>query len=90
MNAIRIRKKIDSETLHLPELRPLLGHTVEIVVFDNTITDRTEAAPVVTPGTGDWDAAARAAQELRESGYNFDAWEQQREFDLQHANDHLP
>jgi hypothetical protein len=34
MNAIRIRKQIDSETLHLPELKPLLGKTVEIIVLE--------------------------------------------------------
>jgi hypothetical protein len=32
MAAIRIRKTIDSDTLHLPELRPFIGQTVEIVV----------------------------------------------------------
>ena len=32
MAPIRIRKRIDSETLHLPELKPFLGKTVEIVV----------------------------------------------------------
>jgi len=37
-----------------------------------------------------WAAAARAAQELRESGYDFDAWREQREYDRKHANDHLP
>jgi len=31
MNTIRIRKHLDSETLHLPELKPLLGKTVEII-----------------------------------------------------------
>jgi hypothetical protein len=35
-------------------------------------------------------AAARAARGLRESGYDFDAWRQQREYDLKHALDHLP
>jgi hypothetical protein len=32
MAAIRIRKTIDSETLHLPELKPLMGRTVEITI----------------------------------------------------------
>jgi hypothetical protein len=32
MATIRIRKHLDSETLVLPELRPLLGKTVEISV----------------------------------------------------------
>jgi hypothetical protein len=34
MAAIHILKQIDSETLHLPELRPLLGRTVEITIVD--------------------------------------------------------
>ena len=34
MNAIRIVKKLDSETLYLPELRPLVGRTVEIIVVE--------------------------------------------------------
>lgn len=34
MNAIRIHKQIDSETLHLPELKPLIGKTVEIIVLE--------------------------------------------------------
>jgi hypothetical protein len=32
MNAIRIRRQLDSDTLHLPELKPLLGKMVEIIV----------------------------------------------------------
>ena len=32
MAAIRIRKTLDSDTLHLPELRPYIGQTVEITV----------------------------------------------------------
>jgi hypothetical protein len=44
----------------------------------------------VSTGTGDWAAAARAAEELRETGYDFDAWRRQREYDLKHATDHLP
>ncbi|MBI3830464.1 MAG: hypothetical protein HY291_13170 [Planctomycetes bacterium] len=32
MSAIRIRKHLDSATLHLPQLRPLIGKNVEITV----------------------------------------------------------
>ena len=39
MDAIRVRKTIDSETLHLPELRPLIGRAVDITIE--------EQAPVV-------------------------------------------
>jgi hypothetical protein len=82
MNTIRIRKKLESETLHLPELHALIGKDVEIFV--------TEVSPIpqVIPGTGDWDAAMQAARELED--YDFDAVRQQREYDLLHADDHLP
>jgi hypothetical protein len=32
MNAVRIRKRINSDTLTLPELRPFIGRTVDIVI----------------------------------------------------------
>ena len=82
MNAIRIRKKIDSETLHLPELKALVGRTVEIIVLEE------EPCPNVGSGTGDWDAAMKAVASL--DSYDFDAVKRQREYDLQHAKDHLP
>lgn len=34
MNAIRIQTQIDSDTLHLPELQPLIGKRVEIIVLE--------------------------------------------------------
>ena len=34
------------------------------------------------------DAAATAARSLRETGYDFDAWQSQCDFDLTHAADH--
>ena len=40
------------------------------------------------PGTGDWDAAMKAARELED--YDFDAYRRQRDYDLQHARDHQP
>lgn len=82
MTAIRIRKTIDSETLHLPELRPLVGQTVEIIVLEET------ASASIEPGTGDWDDAKCAVDELED--YDFDAVARQREYDLKHARDHLP
>jgi hypothetical protein len=83
VNAIRIQTTLTSDTLHLPELKPLVGRPVEIIILDAA------EPPLVQPGTGDWEAAARAAKALRESGYDFDAWREQREFDRQHAEDHL-
>ena len=79
MNAVTIRMKIESETLHLPELKPLIGKAVEIVVREE---------PVTAASVADWDAAMQAARELE--GYDFDAWRQQRDVDRVHATDHLP
>jgi hypothetical protein len=36
MSTIHVRRRIDSETLHLPELRPLLGKTVDITIVEET------------------------------------------------------
>ena len=44
MTAIRIRRKLDSDTLHLPELKPLIGKTVEIVVQEEA-EPRVPASP---------------------------------------------
>jgi hypothetical protein len=82
MNAIRIRTTVDAETLYLPELRPLVGRTVEIIVLDE------ESAGDSESGATDWDDARRAVDELQE--YDFDALHRQRECDLKHAKDHVP
>lgn len=84
MTAIRIQTTLTSETLHLPELKSLIGRPVEIIVLDTT------PAPAVRPPTGDWETARQAAERLRERGtYDFDAWREQRDFDQEHAEDHL-
>jgi hypothetical protein len=33
MNALRIRTHVDSETLHLPDLKQMIGKDVEIIVL---------------------------------------------------------
>jgi hypothetical protein len=83
MSAIRIRRTIDSETLSLPELRPLLGKEVEIIVL---VDDK---APEPGPDKDLWDAALKAAESLRANGYDFDAWKEQRDFDQKCAEDEL-
>lgn len=76
------------------------GHVENgVVVFDEPMTfaegTKVRVEPVTEPGsgirlgTGGWEAAARAAQELRETGYDFDAFQRQRDYDLKHASDHL-
>ncbi|MGH7202334.1 MAG: hypothetical protein ACREJB_17145 [Planctomycetaceae bacterium] len=70
MTAIRIRKRIDSETLHLPELRPLIGKTVEIVVREESTETEKNWGPLL-------DAAG---QDLVDPN----VYKESREFDRQH------
>jgi hypothetical protein len=78
MTTIRIRRKLESETLHLPELKPLIGKNVEIIVLE-------APTPAIAPGTGDWDAAAKAVEALED--YDYDALREQRHHDLKPADD---
>ncbi|MBI1900936.1 MAG: hypothetical protein HYS13_07465 [Planctomycetia bacterium] len=64
---IRIQKKIESETLRLPELKPLIGKTVQIIVVEE---------PSAPAAEGDWKELERLARDLE--GYDFDAWRQLR------------
>ena len=66
MNAIRIRRTIDSETLTIPELRGLIGREVEIIVLEESprfVMLETEAtflalAPKTTPAEREANLAA--------------------------------
>ena len=62
MNAIRIRKMIHSETLHIPELKDMIGRTVEIIVLE-------EPLPPGIHGNGDWDTVLAAVQHLDDYDY---------------------
>jgi len=46
MNAVRIRTHLQSETPHLPEIRPLVGKDVEIIVLDEGGEKPPEPNPV--------------------------------------------
>jgi hypothetical protein len=125
---VRIRRKLDSETLHLPELKPLIGRTVEITIVEQPADVRDEfyAEAACLPESEEafekqktllrtwrndprfetywpllnqmlersfehvrkWASAMAAVANLE--GYDFDAYRKQREFDRQHAGDHLP
>jgi hypothetical protein len=44
MTAVRLRRKLESDTLHLPELKPLIGKTVQIVVVEDPAPSATSAS----------------------------------------------
>ena len=54
MQAIRVRQRLNSETLTLPELRPFVGKDVEIVISDMTPTseEASETPPQRSPLAG--------------------------------------
>lgn len=84
MNAIHIRTRLESDTPHLPELKTLIGKTVEITVVEY------DPANDLAPGHGNWNAVAQAARELvAGNGFDFEALRQQNEIDLAHSKDHL-
>lgn len=62
---IRVRTRIDSDTVTLPELRPFIGRTVEIV-----IEEAAAAPPGVVPGTGEWDTVLAATRPLTDYDYH--------------------
>ena len=72
MTTIHIHRLLDSETL--PELKPFIGRTVDIIVREASIA-------TVTPGSGDWSAWTAAPTVLAD--YDFDAWKVQRDYDVQ-------
>jgi len=45
MNAIRISTHLDSEHLYLPEIRPLVGKDVEIIVLEESHRESKAALP---------------------------------------------
>ena len=75
MTTVTIHKQIDSETLHLPELKPFIGKRVEIVV-------REEEPAVLPPGVDPrWQPLANiGGKDLIDP----DVVNQYREFDRQH------
>ncbi|HZL34779.1 MAG TPA: hypothetical protein VFC78_05675 [Tepidisphaeraceae bacterium] len=85
MSAIRIRRTIDSDTLHLPELVSLIGRTVDIVIEDGSAADGPPSR--ITPGTGDWDHALAAIQKLHD--YDYDAQGDQDACDVRDVQERL-
>jgi hypothetical protein len=79
MNAIRIRKTIDSDTLYIPELKGMIGRTVEIIVLEEP------EPPGVIHGKGDWDAVLAAAQNLQD--YDYQAQVEQVACDISDAEE---
>lgn len=73
MNVIHLHKQITSETLHLPELKCLIGKNVEIVIREEPAAPATEK---------DWQPLIDAAgQDLVDP----EVCKQYREFDRQHG-----
>ncbi len=79
MASFRIRVKVEGDTLVLPELKLLVGKTVDIEVIESLDQE---------PAVDRWVIAAKAVSELTD--YDFDAWAEQRALDRQRGQEHLP
>jgi hypothetical protein len=74
MTPIRIETTIESDTLYLPQLQPLMGKSVEIIVRENTV-------PIMTPATSDW-AEVEAIVRNGLDDYDFDAYREARNLEI--------
>ncbi len=66
MTAIKIQRHIDSETLHLPELRAMLGKDVEITVVEKPRVTGTKNLEALFELAGKIDIDEEAFWALRE------------------------
>ncbi len=88
--AVRIRTTLTSDTPHLPELAPLVGRVVEIVVIPQPVVHDRVPAEYPWPSPEVVAAAEAAAVELRDSSeYDWDAWRVGREHDRKVAAEEL-
>lgn len=76
MNDIRIETILDSDTLYLPQLKPLMGKSVEILVREKVSLD-------VSPAMEDVAAMQAAVLDLED--YDFDTWRNIRDSELKHG-----
>lgn len=84
MDAIHINTKLDSDTLYLPQVRPLIGKTVEIIVQEQAATGE-QRQNGESPQRGEWKAALAGLAGL---DIEWDAYKRQRDLDIRSASDH--
>ncbi|MGB7159919.1 MAG: hypothetical protein WBD40_17770 [Tepidisphaeraceae bacterium] len=66
MTAIKIERHLDSDTLHLPELKALIGRDVEIIVTEKLPAQRTSDLSKFFDLAGRIDLDEDAIRALRE------------------------
>ncbi len=66
MTAIKIERHLDSETLHLPELKGLVGRDVEITVIEKPRAPRKSDLSKLFELAGKIDLDEDAIREMRE------------------------
>ncbi len=62
---VRVRKHLDSDTIHLPEAAPLIGRDVEIVITEQPVNNRPSATEVLLGLAGRDVLDPEAYKELR-------------------------
>jgi hypothetical protein len=83
MDAIRIKTTLDSNTLYLPQVQPLIGKAVEIIVREDVRTAE-QGHDGRSPSRDAWKAALAGLGGL---DIDWDAYKRQREYDVRSASD---
>jgi hypothetical protein len=76
MDAIHVNQKLESETLYLPQVRPLIGKDVEIIVRES------QTSPSTDNGASPREKWEAALAQLRDVNIDWDAIQRQRGVDL--------
>ena len=75
MNTVKLRRKIDSETLQIPELKPMIGKNVEITIRET---------PIPLTKKELWDFYEQIAQR---NVLDLEAFKEYEEFELAQAHE---
>jgi hypothetical protein len=84
MDDIHINTTLDSDTLYLPQVRPLIGKSVEIIVREEAGSGE-QRQNGQSPQRDAWKAALASLADL---DIDWDASRRQREFEVRSASDH--
>jgi hypothetical protein len=83
MDAIHINTKLDSDTLYLPQVRPLIGKSVEIIVQEQGPSGE-QGRKGRNPHRDDWKTALAGLAGL---DIDWDAYRRQRELEARSAGE---
>lgn len=85
---VQVQGTLTPEGTLILDTKPALPPGRVSVRVEPLETSLQNAERLPSDNKADWEAAMQAANELED--YDFDAFQRQRDYDLQHAKDHMP